>query len=58
MTEPDTITRLNVSLPESMVAAIKDLARLNDRPVSREVRRALESHLNQSPDGKAARCSP
>ncbi len=54
MTEPDTITRLNVSLPESMVAAIKDLARLNDRPVSREVRRALESHLNQSPDGKAA----
>ncbi len=49
-TETDTIARLNISLPEALAAAMRDLARANDRPLSREVRRAFEAHIERERD--------
>ncbi len=47
-TEIDTIARLNISLPEALATAMRDLARANDRPLSREVRRAFEAHIERA----------
>ncbi len=44
---PDPIARVNISIPESLRVKVQDLARVNDRAFSREVRRALEAHLNK-----------
>lgn len=43
--QPDRIVRTTITLPERVDQEIRDLAERHDRPLSREIRRALEAHI-------------
>jgi hypothetical protein len=42
-----TSAKLNLYVPARLVAEIREMAQAADRPVSREVRRALEDHVER-----------
>lgn len=50
--QPERIVRTTITLPETLAKGIKDLAKTNDRPLSREIGRALKAHLET--EGKVA----
>lgn len=48
-----TKTRLHIVIPTELKAALQALADAGNRPLSREVRKALEDHVNKG-YGRAA----
>ena len=57
-TQSDSATgemvRTTVMVPKALDQAIRDLAEAHDRPLSREVRRALEAHVEREKAEAAA----
>ena len=53
-TQPDEeIVRVTVTLTRTIDTAIRELAATNDRPLSREIRRALEAHIERESEDAA-----
>ena len=50
----ERVVRTSISIPESVDAAIRQLAHKHDRPLSREIRRAIEAHVEASKRKAAA----
>ena len=50
----EDVVRTTISLPASVDRAIRDLAEKHDRPLSREIRRAIDAHLDAESAGAAA----
>lgn len=50
-----TVVRTTITLPDAMMEELRGLARYNGRPLSWEVRRAIQAHLEaESPMRRAA----
>lgn len=48
MTEPKTIVRTTIVLTAELDRAIRGLAEKADRPLSREIRRAIEEYVDRA----------
>lgn len=56
MRKPDDtdLVRTTVMVPADLLASMRDLAARGDRPLAREVRRALETHVERENMEEAA----
>lgn len=50
----EKLVRTSVLLPESTDAALRELAEVADRPLSREIRRGLEQYVEAEKESAAA----
>lgn len=49
----EQLERTSVLVPQATMQALRDLADAGDRPLSREIRRALEDHVRRQAKGAA-----